>query len=243
MIRFRCPTCRKVLKAPDDRAGRKIECPGCGQRLQIPPIEPQPAAATAAAAASEESSVASAESDRRILLGLRRDAHLAGPGPLPKVPLGRKLFRLVTAFLIISGVLATGWFFLCTGNGPFAGPPVTCREVVERLEARGMDIGWTHGRRGNFVYVYDAQSARSFKGKHLPDFDADRLDRWQDDADVEAYLGQRSIPYAAVRQLETPQDAAEKAGARKHAFCWGRFVVEGDSELVKQIKNRLWPLW
>jgi hypothetical protein len=36
MIRFQCPTCRKVLKAPDHGAGRKIPCPRCGQRLQIP---------------------------------------------------------------------------------------------------------------------------------------------------------------------------------------------------------------
>jgi hypothetical protein len=37
VIRFSCPTCSKVLKAPDHGAGRKIACPGCGQRLLIPP--------------------------------------------------------------------------------------------------------------------------------------------------------------------------------------------------------------
>ncbi len=37
MIRFQCPTCQKVLKAPDEGTGRKINCPKCGQRLQIPP--------------------------------------------------------------------------------------------------------------------------------------------------------------------------------------------------------------
>ncbi len=37
MIRFACPACRKILKAPDEGAGRKINCPKCGQRLLIPP--------------------------------------------------------------------------------------------------------------------------------------------------------------------------------------------------------------
>jgi DNA-directed RNA polymerase subunit RPC12/RpoP len=41
MMRFSCPTCQKVLKAPADEAGRKIHCPRCGQRLEIPP-PPQP---------------------------------------------------------------------------------------------------------------------------------------------------------------------------------------------------------
>jgi DNA-directed RNA polymerase subunit RPC12/RpoP len=36
MIRFACPTCRKVLNASDDKAGRKAPCPACGQRLLVP---------------------------------------------------------------------------------------------------------------------------------------------------------------------------------------------------------------
>jgi hypothetical protein len=41
MIRFQCPTCQKVLKAPDNGVGQKVSCPGCGQRLQVPPhIQP-----------------------------------------------------------------------------------------------------------------------------------------------------------------------------------------------------------
>jgi len=37
MIRFTCPTCQKILKAPDEGAGRKTSCPRCGQRLLVPP--------------------------------------------------------------------------------------------------------------------------------------------------------------------------------------------------------------
>ncbi|GIW82036.1 MAG: hypothetical protein KatS3mg105_3843 [Gemmatales bacterium] len=36
MIRFLCPTCEKVLKAPPERGGVIIHCPRCGQGLEIP---------------------------------------------------------------------------------------------------------------------------------------------------------------------------------------------------------------
>jgi hypothetical protein len=37
MIRFLCPACRAVLEFPDHKAGTKIPCPVCSQRLLIPP--------------------------------------------------------------------------------------------------------------------------------------------------------------------------------------------------------------
>jgi DNA-directed RNA polymerase subunit RPC12/RpoP len=40
MIHFQCPNCLKKLKAPDETTGRKTNCPGCGQRLLIPPPIP-----------------------------------------------------------------------------------------------------------------------------------------------------------------------------------------------------------
>ncbi len=36
MIRYACPRCKAVLESPDQEAGHKVACPGCGQRLQIP---------------------------------------------------------------------------------------------------------------------------------------------------------------------------------------------------------------
>src|SRR5262249_14268772 len=36
MIRFSCPGCQNVLKAPDDAAGRRVACPRCGSPLSIP---------------------------------------------------------------------------------------------------------------------------------------------------------------------------------------------------------------
>jgi hypothetical protein len=37
MIRFSCPVCQKVLKAPDHGTGQKCSCPRCGQKLVVPP--------------------------------------------------------------------------------------------------------------------------------------------------------------------------------------------------------------
>jgi DNA-directed RNA polymerase subunit RPC12/RpoP len=36
MIRYRCPKCKKALTANDAEAGAKLDCPQCGQRLQVP---------------------------------------------------------------------------------------------------------------------------------------------------------------------------------------------------------------
>jgi hypothetical protein len=41
MIRYLCPRCRKSLVAQDGAAGAKLNCPDCGQRLQIP-VPPPP---------------------------------------------------------------------------------------------------------------------------------------------------------------------------------------------------------
>jgi DNA-directed RNA polymerase subunit RPC12/RpoP len=35
-INYRCPRCAKSLESPASSAGEKVDCPDCGQRLQIP---------------------------------------------------------------------------------------------------------------------------------------------------------------------------------------------------------------
>ncbi len=36
VIRFACPRCKSVVERADQEAGAKFNCPGCGQRLQVP---------------------------------------------------------------------------------------------------------------------------------------------------------------------------------------------------------------
>jgi len=42
MIRYTCARCKKSLESPVSFAGQKINCPDCGQRLQIPPPSAPP---------------------------------------------------------------------------------------------------------------------------------------------------------------------------------------------------------
>lgn len=51
LIHLKCDRCDRVLEAPDDLAGRKIECPACGDVNLVPAIAvvAQPAAAVAPA--------------------------------------------------------------------------------------------------------------------------------------------------------------------------------------------------
>jgi DNA-directed RNA polymerase subunit RPC12/RpoP len=42
-IRYNCPRCRKALESPAPMAGQKLNCPDCGQRLQIPQLPQAPA--------------------------------------------------------------------------------------------------------------------------------------------------------------------------------------------------------
>jgi DNA-directed RNA polymerase subunit M/transcription elongation factor TFIIS len=44
-IEFHCPHCDKLLKTPDDKAGVRANCPGCGQTVTVP--EPMAEAALA----------------------------------------------------------------------------------------------------------------------------------------------------------------------------------------------------
>jgi hypothetical protein len=39
---FACPHCHKKLRAPDDRAGCKLKCPGCGDLIEVPEEESAP---------------------------------------------------------------------------------------------------------------------------------------------------------------------------------------------------------
>jgi DNA-directed RNA polymerase subunit RPC12/RpoP len=37
-VHYCCPRCKKPLESPTEMAGQKVNCPDCGQRLQIPKV-------------------------------------------------------------------------------------------------------------------------------------------------------------------------------------------------------------
>jgi len=38
-MQVQCPSCLKVLAAPDERASQVIACPSCGGQMQLPPLQ------------------------------------------------------------------------------------------------------------------------------------------------------------------------------------------------------------
>ena len=42
-IRYSCPRCKRSMESPRSMTGEKLNCPGCGQRLQVPPPPAPPA--------------------------------------------------------------------------------------------------------------------------------------------------------------------------------------------------------
>ena len=42
MIHYACPLCNTTFQASEERAGSKLTCPACGQRLQVPELGASP---------------------------------------------------------------------------------------------------------------------------------------------------------------------------------------------------------
>lgn len=68
MIRVRCDKCEKLLEAPDDLAGQKIECPACGDVRTLPAAVAAPAEVVVPAKA-----VVATRPDRAAAAGLPAD--------------------------------------------------------------------------------------------------------------------------------------------------------------------------
>jgi hypothetical protein len=66
-IEFYCPFCQKLLKTPDEKAGVKANCPGCGEPVTVPLLQseaahPDPSLAVAGDAAAQVSAPPPVES-------------------------------------------------------------------------------------------------------------------------------------------------------------------------------------
>lgn len=80
-IEFQCPSCQKVLKTSDDKAGVNAKCPGCGETVTVP--SPQHEAAEAdpsmsevdehAGAVSADAQARHSDSDASERLGSREE--------------------------------------------------------------------------------------------------------------------------------------------------------------------------
>lgn len=191
--RFRCLSCRRPIQTGLDLRGKPVRCPKC-RLIQVVPGE-------------LVSPFAFAQTDTPV------DLVTDTPYSVRKQ---RRLWVIGVAILVLTvsglvGIAGGAYLVLFTGAGPWAGPPGTCKELVELLQARGMsDLRWERGEYGGTTIIVLKDHPEGYS------------------------------PYrATIRQCSSLQEARELAGARPEAFYWGRFCVSGHTELVKEIKGRL----
>ena len=152
-IRHSCPRCKKSLEAPPGMAGQKLNCPACGQRLQIP----QPAADA-----------------NRTLLGSRADSKpSSSPPPLAPPPVPPPL--PLHAELIAPGTRREQ-AEVAAVNGEVA---VMINRARLRLEPgwRGREASGPRGQREKMIWSL-ARECKSFPARRLrfnPDLGAHRL--------------------------------------------------------------------
>lgn len=152
-IHFACPGCKKVMTAPDDKAGVKVQCRSCGQRLQIPlqpnkvPAGPVPArlptrSRPADVAQPKRSETASA---RSVSTSETFDFHDPATPPMrgvrrawPAYLFGLPAFLLGVAALPAAVTLASTWLgVLLAGLGVF----LAVLAFVFALVNRGRGLG------------------------------------------------------------------------------------------------------
>jgi hypothetical protein len=126
---------------------------------------------------------------------------------------------------VLLGAVVAGAFLLPGKWSPktcfprqLGGEPATCRELVERLRARGMNLQmrpYNHGHPA--VCVSESDTALLVL--------------------QEAHVRFEGV--AIIVQFPTAQEAREEAGTEENAFAWGRFMIRADEQMLTQIKRRL----
>jgi hypothetical protein len=95
VIRYTCPRCRSLLESPDHLADRKIGCPHCGQRLQLPPPQAINKTVLATPAYQQERRMEESAPPVRLLKCLGRAiAHNAGKAVANAVPFGGVVYDI-----------------------------------------------------------------------------------------------------------------------------------------------------
>jgi DNA-directed RNA polymerase subunit RPC12/RpoP len=127
MIAFRCPSCQMSLQAKPTEAGQKINCPSCGQRLQVPGRPP--VNRTVLGELAPELSINSG-----LSLPPSRSREQEGPRPTAKPP--------------VPTVLPVAWYSSHQGEreGPYSEEDM--RRRARKGDLRRKDPVWTAGMAG-----------------------------------------------------------------------------------------------
>ncbi len=114
MISVKCDRCDRVITVQDDMAGRRVECPDCGDMNVIPPApEGRTASVVADGAPASGPAAAAAPSDRATAMGLPPDS-----GPEQRVMFVRPSFtRLHPIFAALLAALPLAFAITAAGLG------------------------------------------------------------------------------------------------------------------------------
>jgi ribosomal protein L37AE/L43A len=149
------------------------------------------------------------------------------PEPARRWPRLRWPARSFLIGLVMVSVLAVAVYLVYSGrSSPLRtvfGTPSTCKELVERLQASGLDIRWC-GKTFRYPAIYIVSKGSS----------ADNSMNLLDFPNRPWFEGE-----VVVIQFPSTQEAEEKAGTLHNAFSYDRFLIYGDADLVKEIKRRL----
>ena len=137
-LRFLCPTCNAVMEAPIERAGKKIHCLKCGQRIQIPPPQHAKTIMVPILGVVEDRQAGSPASD----LGI---AETPSAEFLPSSSSSNQGPSDVAPVDVPMGIIEPGFYYLKEGQSV---GPLSLEQMQERIASRQLlaeDLAWREG--------------------------------------------------------------------------------------------------
>jgi hypothetical protein len=217
------------MDAPLERAGSKTNCLGCGQRLQIPPVErAKTILAISAAQAAPQPPTGFVErvwGSGRFRLGA---IVLVGLFALVGIcALGVSVVRWLTGGQIPQATAALEAAKKVAGDAPK--DDMTFQQLEDRLNAGGLRVSRVASRR--------VKNAMWF-GNGLRDQHPGIVDAWEEVGELYRIGCIRATKCPDSKQAM--ESAAKVADVQQRpAFAWGPFVFEGKNEVLDNVKVAL----
>lgn len=117
--------------------------------------------------------------------------------------------------------------------------PDTCKEAVERLNAKGLHLRWhTMSNKVPTILIADNDDPKSYTYGFNSDLKLDKSQKFDPLPDIADGIP-IGVNFGLITQYPTSTEAKEVAGTRKNAVVWGRFLITGNSELIKKVQSCL----
>ncbi len=128
MIRFSCPACQSVVTVPPEKAGIKMPCPKCGQRLQVPVPDINKTVLGALISADPKAiAKAGAPAGAAAAVAAPPGGHPPTPAPTP------------------APAKEPSWFYVRQGQRQGPVGTAQLRDLVKSGQVKQTDLVWTEG--------------------------------------------------------------------------------------------------